>query len=93
MTSRYLGLRFRGPAPPVPTSILPTAAPSRNSGVGRPFAAYPPPVGISGALRVPLEAVAPRRLGTPFRWLLASTVVTNLGDGVLLAAGPLIVAS
>jgi predicted MFS family arabinose efflux permease len=44
-------------------------------------------------LRAPLDAVAPVRLGNPFRWLLASTVVTNLGDGVLLAAGPLLVAS
>ncbi len=44
-------------------------------------------------LRVPVDAVAPRRLGTPFRWLLVSSVVTNLGDGVLLAAGPLLVAS
>jgi predicted MFS family arabinose efflux permease len=48
---------------------------------------------MSGVLRVPVEAVAPRRLGTPFRWLLLSSVVTNLGDGVLLAAGPLLVAS
>ena len=35
----------------------------------------------------------PRRLGTSFRWLLASSWVTNLGDGVVLAAGPLLVAS
>ena len=40
-----------------------------------------------------LEAVAPRRLGTGFRWLLASSWVTNLGDGIALAAGPLLVAS
>ncbi len=39
------------------------------------------------------EAVAPVRLGRSFRWLLASTVVTNAGDGVALAAGPLLVAS
>jgi predicted MFS family arabinose efflux permease len=48
---------------------------------------------MSAVLRVPVDAVAPRRLGTPFRWLLLSSVVTNLGDGVLLAAGPLLVAS
>lgn len=39
------------------------------------------------------DAVAPRRLGTSFRWLLASTVVNNVGDGIALAAGPLLVAS
>lgn len=35
----------------------------------------------------------PARLGTAFRWLLASSWVTNLGDGIALAAGPLLVAS
>ncbi len=35
----------------------------------------------------------PRRLGVPFRWLLASSWVSNLGDGIALAAGPLLVAS
>jgi len=39
------------------------------------------------------ERLAPRRLGTSFRWLLSSSWVTNLGDGVVLAAGPLLVAS
>lgn len=39
------------------------------------------------------EIVAPARLGTNFRWLLSSTVVNNVGDGVALAAGPLLVAS
>ena len=39
------------------------------------------------------EALAPSRLGTSFRWLLASSWVSNLGDGVSLAAGPLLVAS
>lgn len=39
------------------------------------------------------ETVAPARLGRGFRWLLASAVVTNVGDGVALAAGPLLVAS
>jgi MFS family permease len=39
------------------------------------------------------EAVAPRRLGVGFRWLLASSWVSNLGDGFALAAGPLLVAS
>lgn len=40
-----------------------------------------------------VEIVAPRRLGTGFRWLLASSWVSNLGDGLALAAGPLLVAS
>ncbi len=39
------------------------------------------------------EVVAPRRLGRSFRWLLASSWVSNLGDGIALAAGPLLVAS
>ena len=40
-----------------------------------------------------VDAVAPPRLGRPFRWLLASSWVSNLGDGIGLAAGPLLVAS
>jgi MFS family permease len=39
------------------------------------------------------ETVAPARLGRSFRWLLSSTVINNVGDGVALAAGPLLVAS
>jgi MFS family permease len=39
------------------------------------------------------EIVAPTRLGRSFRWLLASAIVTNAGDGIALAAGPLLVAS
>jgi MFS family permease len=35
----------------------------------------------------------PARLGHGFRWLLASSWVTNAGDGLALAAGPLLVAS
>ena len=34
-----------------------------------------------------------RAARTPFRWLLASSWSTNLGDGIALAAGPLLVAS
>jgi MFS family permease len=44
-------------------------------------------------VRRPAELVAPSRLGRSFRWLLASSWVTNLGDGITLAAGPLLVAS
>jgi MFS family permease len=39
------------------------------------------------------EVIAPSRLGRSFRWLLASSWVTNLGDGITPAAGPLLVAS
>jgi MFS family permease len=39
------------------------------------------------------DAVAPARLGRSFRWLLASSWITYLGDGITLAAGPLLVAS
>jgi MFS family permease len=39
------------------------------------------------------DLVAPARLGRDFRWFLASSWVTNLGDGITLAAGPLLVAS
>jgi MFS family permease len=39
------------------------------------------------------EAVVPARMGTSFRWLLSSSWVSNIGDGIALAAGPLLVAS
>jgi len=40
-----------------------------------------------------VEIVAPSRLGKSYRWLLASSWTTNLGDGIAVAAGPLLVAS
>jgi MFS family permease len=40
-----------------------------------------------------IETFAPARLGPSFRWLLASAIFSNLGDGIALAAGPLLVAS
>ncbi|MGB3258677.1 MAG: MFS transporter [Ornithinimicrobium sp.] len=40
-----------------------------------------------------LERLLPARLGRDFRWLFASSTSSNLGDGVLLTAGPLLVAS
>lgn len=40
-----------------------------------------------------VEAVVPARLGVGFRWLLASSWLSNLGDGMAIAAGPLLVAS
>ena len=39
------------------------------------------------------EVLVPARLGTGFRWLLASSWISQLGDGIALAAGPLLVAS
>jgi predicted MFS family arabinose efflux permease len=44
-------------------------------------------------VRRPAEIIAPSRLGRSFRWLLASSWMTNLGEGITLAAGPLLVAS
>jgi MFS family permease len=40
-----------------------------------------------------VEAVLPARMGTPFRWLVGSSWVTNLGDGIAVAAVPLLIAS
>ncbi|MFF0868025.1 MFS transporter [Nonomuraea sp. NPDC003560] len=40
-----------------------------------------------------VERVLPARLGTGFRWLLASSWLTNLGDGIAAAAGPLLIAT
>jgi MFS family permease len=39
------------------------------------------------------EWMAPRRLGADFRWLLASSWTSNLGDGIALSAAPLLIAS
>jgi predicted MFS family arabinose efflux permease len=48
---------------------------------------------VPSPLATSIEAVAPARLGRSFRWLFASAIVANAGDGVALAAGPLLVAS
>src|SRR4051812_11135399 len=40
-----------------------------------------------------IESISPPRLGQSFRWLLASSWISNIGDGIGLAAGPLLVAS
>jgi MFS family permease len=40
-----------------------------------------------------LDVLAPPALGRDFRWLLASSLVNNAGDGIAVAAGPLLVAS
>ncbi|WP_155372567.1 MFS transporter [Catellatospora vulcania] len=42
-------------------------------------------------MRRVVESVVPARLGGGYRWLLASSWSSNLGDGVALAAGPLLV--
>lgn len=39
------------------------------------------------------EVIAPHRLGRDFRWLLAAAWTTNVGDGIALAAGPLLIAA
>lgn len=39
-----------------------------------------------------VELVAPARMGSGFRRLLASSWLSNLGDGIALAAGPLLLA-
>jgi MFS family permease len=43
------------------------------------------------ASRGPLDRLAPPQLGRDFRWLWSSSTVSNLGDGILLSAGPLLV--
>ena len=40
-----------------------------------------------------IETVLPARMGKPFRWLIGSSWLTNLGDGIEVAAGPLLIAS
>ncbi|GAA1860188.1 MFS transporter [Myceligenerans crystallogenes] len=40
-----------------------------------------------------VEAIFPERLGRSFRWLVTSSWVSNIGDGIAMAAGPLLVAS
>src|SRR6185369_8666972 len=40
-----------------------------------------------------IEPILPARLGRSFRWLVSAAVVENAGDGIALAAGPLLVAS
>jgi len=39
------------------------------------------------------DAIVPRRLGRDFRWLLASSWTSNLGDGIAISAAPLLIAS
>src|SRR4051812_8862935 len=39
------------------------------------------------------EKIVPARMGRSFRWLLASSWTSNIGDGIAVAAGPLLVAA
>ncbi len=48
---------------------------------------------VSSLTAAVLEPLAPARLGRGFRWLYASSLVTNVGDGIALAAGPLLIAA
>jgi MFS family permease len=48
---------------------------------------------VSTPLRRLGDVVAPARFGPGFRWLLSSSWLSNTGDGIALAAGPLLVAS
>jgi MFS family permease len=56
----------------------------------RPIGILPP---VRSLLARPTETIVPRRLGRSFRWLLSAAIVNNVGDGIVLAAGPLLVAS
>ena len=58
--------------------------PDRPAAILRPLPAIPARI---------IETVAPVRLGRSFRWLLSATVVNQIGDGVVISAGPLLVAS
>lgn len=40
-----------------------------------------------------LESILPARLGLDFRWLIGSSWSTNFGDGLAVAAGPLLIAA
>ncbi len=40
-----------------------------------------------------IDVAIPPRFGRSFRWLLSSTIVNNAGDGVVVSAGPLLIAS
>jgi predicted MFS family arabinose efflux permease len=48
---------------------------------------------LSPLLRPIVEIIAPAKLGRSFRWLISAAIFSNAGDGIALAAGPLLVAS
>lgn len=41
----------------------------------------------------PLELIAPSRFGADYRRLLASSWISNLGDGLAISAAPLLIAA
>src|SRR5437773_10473448 len=45
------------------------------------------------AIEAVVSTVLPARLGAGFRWLWSASTLTNIGDGIVLAAGPLLLAS
>jgi MFS family permease len=71
-----------------PSSRSRTLAPAERR---RPAKRSKPPIQSVPARTI--ETLAPARLGRSFRWLLSATVINNVGDGIALAAGPLLVAS
>ena len=48
---------------------------------------------VPSFLRRLADVAVPPRLGRSFRFLLSASLVNNAGDGVVVAAGPLLVAS
>lgn len=48
---------------------------------------------MPNSLTAIVDAISPVRLGRTFRPLLSAVIVMNLGDGIVVAAGPLLVAS
>jgi len=48
---------------------------------------------MPGPIASVVGVVVPARLGASYRWLWSAASVTNIGDGIVLAAGPLLVAS
>lgn len=75
------------------------AAPDRTviaRGTARPLARHAAIAILRPVRALPgriVEAVVPARLGRSFRWLLSSSFVNNVGDGIAVSAGPLLVAS
>jgi len=85
------GPRAMGPGMAAPRGLSGrTEQRSRASAKPATAAILPPVRGLPGRI---VEAVLPARLGRSFRWLLSASVVNNIGDGVILSAGPLLVAS
>src|SRR5262245_43227043 len=52
-----------------------------------------PVAAVLGAAAPVVDTLLPARVGAAFRWLWSASTLTNVGDGIVLAAGPLLVAS